>query len=148
MRSARSGSSVAGVRTPTQISAPGSCRRHSSLQTKLITRLATMSRPRDDGIVIGTLDPGERNSIADAGVTVGHVTVEVTGVTAIVPPLLPALAGTAVLNGAGELTGAHEIREWGLRAPASRCRDVRRCRRPRPARRPMRAAPTPRPPSC
>jgi D-aminopeptidase len=73
-----------------------------------------MSRPRDDGIVIGMLDPGERNSIADVGVTVGHFTVEVTGVTAIVPPLLPAPAGVAVLNGAGELTGAHEIREWGL----------------------------------
>ena len=73
-----------------------------------------MSRPRDDGIVIGTLEPGPRNSIADVGVTVGHVTVEVTGVTAVVPPLLPAPAGTAVLNGAGELTGAHEIREWGL----------------------------------
>jgi D-aminopeptidase len=73
-----------------------------------------MSRPREDGIVIGALEPGPRNSIADVGVTVGHVTVEVTGVTAIVPPLLPAPAGTAVLNGAGELTGAHEIREWGL----------------------------------
>jgi D-aminopeptidase len=73
-----------------------------------------MSRPRQDGIVIGTLEPGPRNSIADVGVTVGHVTVEVTGVTAVIPPLLPAPAGTAVLNGAGELTGAHEIREWGL----------------------------------
>jgi len=73
-----------------------------------------MSRPRDGGIVIGSLEPGPCNSIADVGVTVGHVTVEVTGVTAIVPPLLPAPAGTAVLNGAGELTGAHEIREWGL----------------------------------
>jgi D-aminopeptidase len=73
-----------------------------------------MSRPRDGGIVIGSLEPGPRNSIADVGVTVGHVTVEVTGVTAVVPPLLPAPAGTAVLNGAGELTGAHEIREWGL----------------------------------
>src|SRR5207244_1725033 len=31
---ARSGTSVAGVRTPTQISASGSCRRQSSLQTK------------------------------------------------------------------------------------------------------------------
>src|SRR5205085_8596181 len=73
-----------------------------------------MSRPREDGIVIGTLEPGPRNSIADVGVTVGHVTVEVTGVTAVVPPSLPLPAGTAVLNGAGELTGAHEIREWGL----------------------------------
>ncbi len=73
-----------------------------------------MSRPREDGIIIGSLEPGPRNSIADVGVTVGHVTVEVTGVTAVVPPSLPLPAGTAVLNGAGELTGAHEIREWGL----------------------------------
>src|SRR5438445_2660863 len=73
-----------------------------------------MSRPREDGIVIGTLEPGPRNSVADAGITVGHVTVEVTGVTAVIPPLLPLPAGTAVLNGAGELTGSLEIREWGL----------------------------------
>lgn len=72
-----------------------------------------MSRPREDGIVIGTLDPGPRNSIADVGVTVGHVTVERTGVTAVVPSSLPLPAGTAVLNGAGELTGSLEIREWG-----------------------------------
>jgi D-aminopeptidase len=72
-----------------------------------------MSRPREDGIVIGTLEPGPRNSIADVGVTVGHVTVERTGVTAVVPPSLPLPAGTAVLNGAGELTGSLEIREWG-----------------------------------
>ena len=72
-----------------------------------------MSRPRDDGIVIGTLEPGPRNSIADVGVTVGHVTVEQTGVTAVVPPSLPLPAGTAVLNGAGELTGSLEIRRMG-----------------------------------
>jgi D-aminopeptidase len=72
-----------------------------------------MSRPREDGVVIGTLEPGPRNSIADVGVTVGHVTVERTGVSAVVPPLLPVPAGTAVLNGAGELTGSLEIREWG-----------------------------------
>ena len=73
-----------------------------------------MSRPREDGIVIGTLEPGPQNSIADVGVTVGHVTVERTGVTAVVPPSLPVPAGTAVLNGAGELTGSLEIREWGI----------------------------------
>jgi D-aminopeptidase len=73
-----------------------------------------MSRPRVDGIVIGGLEPGPGNSIADAGVTVGHVTVERTGVTAVVPRSLPLPAGTAVLNGAGELTGSLEIREWGL----------------------------------
>src|SRR5581483_11978361 len=72
-----------------------------------------MTRPRDDGNVIGTLEPGPRNSIADVGVVVGHVTVEATGFTAVVPPSLPAPAGTAVLNGAGELTGSLEIREWG-----------------------------------
>src|SRR5207253_11475806 len=73
-----------------------------------------MSRPREDGIAIGSLEPGPRNSIADVGVTVGHVTVERTGVTAVIPPALPAPAGTAVLNGAGELTGSLEIREWGI----------------------------------
>ena len=73
-----------------------------------------MSRPRDDGVAIGTLEPGPRNSIGDVGVTVGHVTVERTGVTAVVPPSLPLPAGTAVLNGAGELTGSLEIREWGI----------------------------------
>ncbi|MGZ4333626.1 MAG: P1 family peptidase [Gaiellaceae bacterium] len=73
-----------------------------------------MTRPSDDGIVIGTLELGPRNSVADVGVTVGHVTVEHTGVTAVVPPSLPLPAGTAVLNGAGELTGSLEIREWGL----------------------------------
>ena len=31
----------------------------------------------------------------------------------MVPPSLPLPAGVAVLNGAGELTGSHEIREWG-----------------------------------
>jgi D-aminopeptidase len=36
-----------------------------------------------------------------------------TGVTAVVPPSLPLPAGTAVLNGAGELTGSLELREWG-----------------------------------
>ena len=85
-------------------------------------------RPRELGIQIGELDPGPSNSISDVtGVRVGHVTVwrdepdppegrgvARTGVTAIVPPALPLPAGVAVLNGAGELTGSHEIREWGV----------------------------------
>src|SRR4029079_6851131 len=75
-----------------------------------------MSRPREDGIVIGALEPGPRNSIADVGVTVGHVTVERTGVTAVVPPSLPLPAGTAVLNGAGELTGSLAAPQRGERA--------------------------------
>jgi D-aminopeptidase len=72
--------------------------------------------------------PGPRNSIADvAGVRVGHVTivrdepdppagrgVARTGVTVIVPPSLPLVAGMAVLNGAGELTGSLQVREWGV----------------------------------
>jgi D-aminopeptidase len=83
---------------------------------------------RDHGLRIGELDAGLRNAITDVpGVSVGHVTVWLdepsvarTGVTAILPgpveSLLnsPAPAGTAVLNGAGELTGSLEIREWGV----------------------------------
>jgi D-aminopeptidase len=95
-------------------------------------------RLRELGLRIGELEPGPTDSIADVpDVTVGHVTVwrdepeppegrgiARTGVTAIVPgpvePLVqePVCAGTAVLNGAGELTGSLEIREWGrVRTP-------------------------------
>ncbi len=92
-----------------------------------------MTSLRDHGLRIGTLEPGPRNSIADVeGVRVGHVTVvrdepdppagrgvARSGVTAILPRELgrlraePVVAGTAVLNGAGELTGSLQIREWG-----------------------------------
>jgi len=91
-------------------------------------------RLRELGLRIGELEPAATDSIADVpGVEVGHVTVwrdepdppagrgvARTGVTAIVPAPLETLvqkplhAGTAVLNGAGELTGSLEIREWGL----------------------------------
>jgi len=85
-------------------------------------------RARDDGISIGELEPGPANAISDvAGVTVGHVTVHRdepdppagrgiarTGVTVVVPGALPVPAGTAVLNGAGELTGSVQIAEWGV----------------------------------
>ena len=80
-------------------------------------------RPRDCGIDIGTLPTGPFNAITDvAGLRVGHATIaeHCTGVTAIVPDTLGALfhrpmaAGTAVLNGAGELTGSLTIREWGI----------------------------------
>lgn len=84
-------------------------------------------RPRELGLRLGGLEPGPTDSIADVpGVTVGHVTVwrdepdppagggvARTGVTAVVPKGLPLPAGVAVLNGAGELTASHEIREWG-----------------------------------
>jgi D-aminopeptidase len=85
-------------------------------------------RLRELGLRIGELETGATDSIADvAGVRVGHVTiwrdepeppegrgVSRTGVTVIVPGSIPLPAGVAVLNGAGELTGSHEIREWGL----------------------------------
>jgi D-aminopeptidase len=80
-------------------------------------------RARDHGIVIGRLQPGAGNAITDvAGVVVGHAshTPDNTGVTVVVPRagsdswLEPAYAGVAVLNGAGELTGSIQIREWGV----------------------------------
>jgi len=67
-------------------------------------------------------ETGEHNAITDVpGVTVGHVTLSEkgarTGLTAVVPADVfyrrPA-AGGCVLNGAGEVTGFHQIREWGL----------------------------------
>jgi D-aminopeptidase len=84
-------------------------------------------RARDLGIRIGPLPPGEHNAITDvAGVKVGHTTLIVgdsvrTGVTVVVPhegePLLdPLFAGTHRLNGNGEMTGSHWIRESGLLA--------------------------------
>jgi D-aminopeptidase len=79
-------------------------------------------RPRDCGIEVGALPIGTHNSITDVpGLRVGHATIaeHCTGVTAIVPDTLdsmfrrPMSAGTAVLNGAGELTGSLTVREWG-----------------------------------
>jgi D-aminopeptidase len=77
-------------------------------------------RARDHGIVIGRVAPGRSNAITDVpGVLVGHAshTPDHTGVTVVVPRQdlwrEPAPAGIAVLNGAGELTGSLQIREWG-----------------------------------
>jgi D-aminopeptidase len=79
-------------------------------------------RPRDCGIDVGLLPTGQHNAITDVpGVRVGHVTIaeHCTGVTTIAADSLRALfeqpmaAGTAVLNGAGELTGSITIQEWG-----------------------------------
>lgn len=90
-------------------------------------------RLRELGLRIGRLDAGPANAITDVpGVTVGHVTVwrdepeppegrgaARTGVTVVLPgPVetlhaLPVPAGTAVLNGSGELTGSLQIRDWG-----------------------------------
>jgi D-aminopeptidase len=90
-------------------------------------------RARDLGIVIGEGTPGPFNAITDvAGVRVGHTTLISgegrlvvgqgpvrTGVTVIVPHdgdvwAEPLFAGTATLNGNGELTGLEWVRESGL----------------------------------
>ena len=77
-------------------------------------------RPGDLGLVIGTLDPGALDAITDVpGVRVGHVTLIEgedirTGVTAVVPGRSPLFAGASTLNGNGEVTGLHWVRESGL----------------------------------
>jgi len=91
-------------------------------------------RARDHGIEIGLLPVGRTNAITDVpGVRVGHATVwrdepeppegrgvARTGVTAIVPGSAlavlqaPVPSGVAVLNGAGELTSAIQVAEWGV----------------------------------
>ena len=86
-------------------------------------------RARQLGLSFGPLPTGPLDAITDVpGVRVGQVTVwhdepdgiARTGVTAIVPDdpgemhRRPMAAGTAVLNGAGELTGSIEIVEHGI----------------------------------
>jgi D-aminopeptidase len=75
-------------------------------------------RWRDIGGPVGLLPTGPRNSITDvAGVLVGHsqaVSGELTGVTVVAPPAVPAPAGVATVNGVGELTKKLEIDEWGI----------------------------------
>ncbi|HUG65471.1 MAG TPA: P1 family peptidase [Gaiellaceae bacterium] len=90
-------------------------------------------RLRELDLRIGRLEAGDANAITDVtGVTVGHVTiwrdepeppegrgVARTGVTAVLPGPVetlhaqPVPAGTAVLNGSGELTGSLQIGDWG-----------------------------------
>jgi D-aminopeptidase len=91
-------------------------------------------RLRDLGLRIGRFEAGTANAITDvAGVAVGHGTVwrgepdspdgrgvARTGVTAVLPASVdsifaqPVPAGTAILNGAGELTGSLTVAEWGV----------------------------------
>ncbi|MEO8273563.1 MAG: P1 family peptidase [Chloroflexota bacterium] len=90
-------------------------------------------RARDLGIGIGEGTPGPLNAITDvAGVRVGHTTLidgsgplvvgrgpVRTGVTIVVPHegdtwAEPVFAGTATMNGNGELTGLEWVREAGL----------------------------------
>lgn len=85
-------------------------------------------RLRDLGIVIGQVPPGPWNAITDVpGVMVGHHTLihgegrnaVRTGVTAIRPNRGQVfsdslVAGSFVLNGAGEMSGLIQLTEWGL----------------------------------
>jgi D-aminopeptidase len=75
-------------------------------------------RWRDIGGAVGLFPTGERNAITDVpGVLVGHAqaaTGEATGVTVVVPPVLPARAGVDTTNGVGELTAKLEIDEYGI----------------------------------
>jgi D-aminopeptidase len=90
------------------------------------------ARFRDLGFSIGHVPPGPANAITDVpGVRVGHTTLIEgegplvvgegpvrTGVTAILPPdpvfNERVLAGSFVLNGAGEVSGLTQVVEWGL----------------------------------
>ncbi|HEY2900515.1 MAG TPA: P1 family peptidase [Polyangia bacterium] len=89
-------------------------------------------RLRDLGFSVGRFPVGPHNAITDVGgVRVGHTTIisgdgplEVgegpvrTGVTAIIPTEAVyenrVVAGSFVLNGAGELSGLTQVAEWGL----------------------------------
>ncbi|HUZ85111.1 MAG TPA: P1 family peptidase [Gaiellales bacterium] len=67
---------------------------------------------------MGLFPTGPRNAVSDVrGVRVGHARAgsgERTGVTVVAPTDLPARAGTATVNGVGELTKKLEIDEWGI----------------------------------
>jgi D-aminopeptidase len=89
-------------------------------------------RARDLGLCPGRYRPGPLNAITDVhGVRVGHLTRSSgdvrgargagavrTGITAIIPAddvyTQRLMAGSFVLNGAGELTGLTQVAEWGL----------------------------------
>jgi len=89
----------------------------------------TRLRARDLNVVVGTLPPGRLNAITDvAGVLVGHATILKgegalkvgdgpvrTGVTAVLPRkdiwFNGVYAATHTLNGDGEMTGTHWIRD-------------------------------------
>jgi D-aminopeptidase len=95
---------------------------------------APRARPRDLGVRIGQLPPGPTNSIVDvAGISVGHASIwrdeppppagrgiARTGLSVIVPFRPDELfhervaAGSAVLNGAGEMIGITQVNEWGV----------------------------------
>ena len=112
----------------------GTSRRSGGLYARRVTAPPPRGpRLRELGLQIGRFEAGAADAITDVtGVTVGHVTVwrdepeppegrgiARTGVTAVLPAAVetlhaaPVPAGTAVLNGAGELTGSLQIADWG-----------------------------------
>ncbi len=94
--------------------------------------MAVRQRLRQLGFSVGRFPTGPENAVTDvAGVKVGHTTLidgegplkigegpVRTGVTAIVPPdpifTDRVVAGSFVLNGAGEVSGLTQVAEWGL----------------------------------
>ncbi|SIT01618.1 P1 family peptidase [Neptunomonas antarctica] len=80
-------------------------------------------RIRDYGIVIGELDPGEKNSITDIeGVKVGHLTLSEGGIKTGVTAILPhegnlyqnkVQAAVHVINGFGKSMGLMQVEEMG-----------------------------------
>lgn len=88
---------------------------------------ASRARPRELGLVLGTLEPAEANAITDVeGVIVGHATVDAdddacvrTGVTAILPHdgnllTAPVPAAVHVINGFGKAVGTTQVEELGI----------------------------------
>jgi D-aminopeptidase len=83
-------------------------------------------RWRDIAGPVGVLPTGPRNAITDVpGVRVGHAQAasgQRTGVTVVAPPVLPAPAGMATVNGTGELVAGLEIAERGrMETPVHLC---------------------------
>lgn len=88
-------------------------------------------RLRGWGVTLGRFAPGPHNAITDVrGVRVGHATLDEdspaggrgpvrTGVTAILPNnenifMDRLMAGSFILNGAGEMSGLIQVQEWGV----------------------------------
>jgi D-aminopeptidase len=87
---------------------------------------ADEGRWRDLVAPVGRIPTGARNAITDVpGVRVGQAQAasgQRTGVTVVAPPKLPAPAGTATVNGVGELTAKLEIDERGrIETPVYLC---------------------------
>src|SRR5687768_4471029 len=115
------------IRRSTTRARPGSSRRASFMIRPMRKRPREVSeRWRDIAGPVGQLEPGRRNAITDVpGVGVGHSQAQSgqrTGVTVVEPPHLPAAAGTAVVNGTGELTSKLEVDETGwIQTPIYLC---------------------------